>query len=217
MPKKAKARGARSSHRNSDAYTWFVRVSRVALPLLALFIIGVVIARLSDDPQIAQLSELPTHEKTKPGQISLVKAKYEGMDAKGRKYTLSAESATRDITADEAVFLDRPRADIALDGGWITVHADKGRFDNKMSKLFLSNGVTVYHDSGYEIHMQDVSVDLTARQASSPSPLTAQGPVGELRAQNVAVTGQGDLIVFGGPARVTLHRAKPQPPHGRPG
>ena len=90
----------------------------------------------------------------------------------------------------------------------LTVHADKGRYDNKASKLFLTGGVTAYHESGYEIHLQDISVDIATRAAASLLPVTAQGPVGELRAQNIAVTDQGMLVVFGGPAQMTLHRLK---------
>lgn len=185
---------------------------KAALPLVALAIIAVVFSRLSQDPQIAQLAEMPKNEKTVAGQSELVKAKYEGMDAKGRKYTLSADTATRDMNAEEAVFLEKPRADIALENNsWLTVHASKGRFDNKDSKLVLTGGVTAYHDSGYEMHLEDISVDVKGRTAASLSPVSAQGPAGELHAQNIAVTDGGQLVVFGGPAQVTLHRLKVKP------
>jgi lipopolysaccharide export system protein LptC len=217
LPKKPKSRSYSDSRNRrlaakGSGYTWFVRVMKIALPLAAIAIVGGVVSRLSKDPQIAQLAELPKQEKTVPGQIELVKAQYEGMDAKGRKYTVTADTATRDMAADEAVFLEKPRADIALEGGsWLAVHAAKGRFDNKASKLFLSGGVTAYHDSGYEMHLQDLSVDVKARAAASLSPVSLQGPAGELRAQNIAVTGGGELVVFGGPAQVTLHRLKVKP------
>lgn len=223
MPKKPKSRSySRARHSRLAAkgsgYSWFVRIAKIALPLVALAIMGVVVARLSEESQLEQLVAAPTQGKTTPGQIELVKAKYEGTDAKGRKYTLTADSATRDMNSDQAVLLEKPRADIALDGGSaLTVHADKGRYDNKASKLFLTGGVTAYHDSGYEIHLQDISVDIATRAAASLLPVTAQGPVGELRAQNIAVTDQGMLVVFGGPAQMTLHRLKVKPPKKVPG
>jgi len=196
-----------------SGYTWFVRIAKTALPLFALAIIAAVFSRLTQDPQIAQLAELPAkQEKTVPGNIEMVRAKYEGVDAKGRKYTLTADTATRDMGAAEAVMLEKPRADIELEGGsWLAVHAEKGRFDNKASKLFLTGGVTAYHDSGYEMHLQDISVDVAARAAASLSPVSAQGPVGELHAKNIAVTDGGQLVVFGGPAQLTLHRLKVKP------
>lgn len=217
MPKKPKSRSYSDSRNRrlaakGSGYTWFVRITKITLPLAALAIIAIVFSRLSQDPQIAQLAELPKQEKTVPGQIELVKAKYEGMDAKGRKYTLTADTATRDMAADEAVFLEKPRADIALEGGsWLAVHSMKGRFDNKESKLFLSGGVTAYHDSGYEMHLQDIAVDVKTRSAASLAPVSLQGPAGELHAQNIAVTDGGQLVVFGGPAQVTLHRLKVKP------
>ena len=211
MPKKPKSRSANSTRlaARGGGYSWFVRISKVTLPLVALALIGLVIARLSEDPRQIQLTELPTKEKTTPGQIALVKARYEGMDAKGRKYTLTADKAIRNMLSDEAVTLEKPRADMALDGGSsITVHAEKGDYDNKSQKLSLAGGVTVYHDSGYEMHLQDVSVDVATRHAVTQNPVRAQGPAGELQAQNMDVSEGGDLIVFGGPAFLTLQRLK---------
>lgn len=221
MPKKPKSRSYTHSHHSrlavkGSGYTWFVRITKIALPLVALAIIGVVVSRLSSDPQITQLAELPKQTKTAAGRSELVKARYEGMDAKGHKYTVTADSATRDMSAEQTVLLQKPRADIALDGGsWLAVHAAEGKYDNKASKLFLTGGVTAYHDSGYEVHLQDIAVNISTKEAASLLPVDAQGPVGELHAQNVAVSQAGDMIVFGGPAQLTLHRTKVAPPRGK--
>ncbi len=207
MPKKPKSRSANSGRlaARGGGYSWFVRISKVTLPLVALALIGLVVTRLSQDPRQIQLTELPTKEKTTPGQIALVKARYEGMDAKGRKYTLTADKAVRSMVSSEAVSLEKPRADLMLDGGtWVTVHADKGDYDNKSQKLSLTGGVTLSHDSGYEMHLQDVAVDVATRHAVTQNPVRAQGPAGELQAQNMDISDEGDLVVFGGPAFLTL-------------
>lgn len=191
-------------------YSWFVRTAKIALPLLALGVVAVVVTRLSQDPQLAQLVELPTKEKTAAGQMQLVNAKYEGVDTKGRPFTLLAASATREANAAETVLLDKPRADITLeDGAHLSVKAERGRFDNQAGRLFLGDNVTVLHDGGYEVYMRDVSVDLNARNAATTQPVRAAGPAGTLSAQNVAVISQGDLVVFGGPALLVLKQSRP--------
>ncbi|MDI1228511.1 MAG: LPS export ABC transporter periplasmic protein LptC [bacterium] len=219
MPKKPKSRSANSTRlaARGGGYSWFVRISKITLPLVALGLIGLVVARLSEDPRQIQLTELPTKEKTTPGQVALVKARYEGMDAKGRKYTLTADKAIRNMLSDEAVSLEKPRADMALDdGGSITVHAEKGDYDNNSKKLSLSGGVTLYHDSGYEMHLQDVAIDVATRHAVTQNPVRAQGPAGELQAQNMDISDEGDLVVFGGPAFLTLQPGvKPPVKKGR--
>lgn len=215
MPKKPKSRSASSTRlaARGGGYSWFVRISKVTLPLVALGLIGLVVARLSQDPRQIQLAELPTKEKTTPGQVELVKARYEGMDAKGRKYTVSADKAVRNMLSDEAVTLEKPHAEMALEGGsMIRVQAEKGDYDNKAGKLSLSGGVTVSHDSGYEMHLQDVKVDVATRHAATQNPVSAQGPGGALQAQNMDVSDSGDLVVFGGPAFLTLQNLKPKLP-----
>lgn len=215
MPKKPKSRSAKSGRlaARGGGYSWFVRISKVTLPLVALGLIGLVVARLSEDPRQVQLTELPAKEKTTPGQVELVKARYEGMDAQGRKYTVSADKAVRNMLSAEAVTLEKPKAEMALDGGsMIRVQAEKGDYDNKSQKLSLSGGVTVSHDSGYEMHLQDVAVDVSTRHAATQNPVSAQGPGGTLQAQNMDVSDSGDLVVFGGPAFMTLQNLKPKLP-----
>lgn len=190
-------------------YSRFVRVAKFILPLIAFAIMAVVFARLSSDPQQAQMAERAPEQKTTPGQVEMVEARYEGVDEQGRKYTLTATRATRDMTAAQAVMLDHPEADLSLKGGgWISVRAAKGRFDNKSEKLALAGGVDIFHDSGYEMHLQNVAVDLAARHAVSKLPVTGQGPLGVIEAANVDILRAGELIVFGGPAKLKLHRVK---------
>lgn len=196
-------------------YSRFVRVSKFILPLIAFALMAVVFAQLSQDPQQSQIAEGPREEKTTPGQVEMAEARYEGSDAQGRRYTLTAKQATRDMTAQEAVMLEKPEAELALEnGGWVSVRAAQGRFDNKAEKLSLSGGVDIFHDSGYEMHLKDVAVDLSARHAVSRNPVTGQGPLGVIDAANIDILREGELIVFGGPAKLKLHRASEKKERG---
>jgi lipopolysaccharide export system protein LptC len=196
-------------------YTWFVRIAKVALPLAALVLIGIVIARMSQPPE-QRIADIPPQEKTTPGQIELVQAKYEGIDEKGRPYVLTADRASRDMKAAEAVLLDNPKAGMTLkDGTTLSAAALHGSYNNKSGQLVLRDNVVLSHDSGYTMHLKSLSVDVKKRTALSQEPLTAQGPAGTLAAQNIDVADQGALITFGGPVRLTLtqlHKRKPAAP-----
>lgn len=215
-PQKPRLRGfdpARASRAASlsAGYTKFVRIARLALPLCALVIMGVVILRLTADntQQPISISELPAEEKTVPGEIDMVEAKYQGADAQGRMYTVTAARARRDMSSPNSLSLEKPRADLALDGGkWLAIHAEKGLYDNEGGTLYLSGGVTLFHDMGYELHMQDVNVILKDRTASTGQPVAAQGPAALLKAAGMRVENGADLIVFNGPAHLTLHGIK---------
>jgi lipopolysaccharide export system protein LptC len=201
------ARAARSA-RLGAGYTRFVRVARLALPMAALVIVAIVIMRLSGGgmQQPVSVAELPAEEKTVPGEIDMVQAKYQGADAQGRPYTVTAERARRDMAAPDSVSLDRPRADIALDGGkWLQMHAGRGLYDNNAGSLYLSGGVTLFHDEGYELRMQDIDIALKLRTGATRRPVELQGPAALLKSAGMDVRAGGEVIVFSGPVHVTLH------------
>jgi lipopolysaccharide export system protein LptC len=192
------------------AHTWFVRVTKLVLPLAALVIVAIVVARLTQDPQQLQIAAIPEKEKTTPGEIDLVEARYEGVDEQNRPYTISADHARRVMGEEQTVALENPKGKITLeDGGTVTVDAAAGIFDNTASKLHLSGGVTVSHSSGYAMKLREVDVDVKTRYAKSAFPVQAEGPRGRLWAQDMEISDGGLLIVFGGPARLTLENQRP--------
>jgi len=196
-------------------YYVFVRVMKFALPLAALVIIGALIARISGDPQQQKISLLPDEEKTTPGQIEVVRAKYEGRDDQGRPYTVTADKASRAMNAPDRVTFENPVADITLqDKTWVAVKAKTGDFDRTKESLRLKDDVHIFHDSGYEILLQDIEIDLKQKTAFTALPVRAQGPMGTIAAQNMAVKDQGELIVFGGPATLTVFRLSRQKGRG---
>lgn len=188
-------------------YSRFVRIAKLVLPFAALIIIGIVIARLSHNPQQQILTELPKTDTTTPGQSEVIKAQYEGRDADGQPYTLIAASAARSMEDPDTILLVKPHGDITLkDKSWIAVESAAGAYNTKKSKLDLTGGVALFHDQGYEMHLDSVSIDLTEKTALSQTPVTAQGPLGLLSAANMKIVDGGNLVIFGGPATMTLNR-----------
>lgn len=188
-------------------YSLFVRLMKWSLPLVALVIVGVLIVRLQE-------SELPppklsgTPSVTPEGQVALIGARYEGVDAAGRAFHVTADRAQHPLTDIGAVMLEKPMADMALDdGGGIAASAARGSYDRAASLLKLSGGVRFFHDSGYEITMDEIDIRMTQRQAQSLSPVRAQGPAGTIMAAGLEVMASGDRIVFKGPARLVLSPA----------
>lgn len=214
-PLYAKGRGSRAWIPNPPrlsatafaGHSRFVRVAKIALPFLALVMIGIVIARLSHSPQQQILGVMPKSETTTPGQSEVVAAQYEGVDAGGRAYTLIAAKATRDPVNPSFILLEKPRGDMTLaDNSWVAVEAASGAYDMEKLKLTLSGNVAVFHDKGYEMHLEKVAVDLAAKTAQAQVPVTAQGPLGKLTAANMTVAEGGNRIIFGGPILLVLHR-----------
>lgn len=203
MPSPDHNRAARAAS-FSAGYSLFVRLLKIALPLAALVIVGIVAARLSKSP-LQQAEIVPSAARTTPGDIELAGARYEGTDERGRPYTLIADRARRAPGSADTVLLDNLKADITLeDKTWLAVSAASGSYAATAQKLELSGGVSVFHDSGYEMHLETAEVDLKTRAARGSGPVRAQGPAGEIAAAALEVKNGGNLVVFPGPATLRL-------------
>lgn len=196
-----------------------VSVLKRALPVLAFAALALVALW----PQIAGLEEgirvsyrKPTLS-TQTGAASVLAPRFQGTDERGRPYTLSAESAVQPA-GSEVVDLAQPRGDLTLeDGAWVMLQSDDGRFNRGERVLDLSGNVAVFHDSGYEVRTDSARVDLRAGRAEGDQPVAAQGPAGTLDALGFTISERGDVVVFGGPARMVLSSPSgaPAPPEGR--
>lgn len=214
-PRRTDSYRPRRLHAFGKSYSFFVKVLKFSLPIAALIIIGALITRINEDPQQKTSTALPSEEKTAPGQIELIRAKYEGNDTEGQPYTVTADKATRAMNAPDTVLFENPLADITLqDNTWVAVRANAGVFDRIAETMHLTGNVTVFHDSGYEITLQDLNINLKQKTAETSLPVLAHGPMGSIEAHNMSVQDQGNLIVFGGPATLTIFHLKPSKVRG---
>lgn len=185
-------------------YSLFVRLMKWGLPLVALVIVGVLISRFQENTApTPSISGTPA--VTPEGQIALVGARYEGVDDKHRPFRVTADEASHALTGKDNVSLKKPMADMALgDNSWIAASADQGEYARDAAELALSGNVRIFHDSGYELLMDEVLIHLKTSAAESKKAVKAQGPAGLLEAASLDITQQGDSIVFKGPAKLTL-------------
>jgi len=189
-----------------------VALLKRVLPLAALAALALVALW----PQIAGMEESVRVAYRKPslavpgGAASVVEPRFQGTDERGRPYTVAAESALQPA-GETAVALTRPRGEVTLeDGAWVLLEARAGSFDRASRRLTLTGDVTLFHDSGYEVRTESALVDLRAGTAHGRQPVAAQGPAGTLEASGFSITDRGDVLTFGGPARMLL---VPAPAH----
>jgi lipopolysaccharide export system protein LptC len=137
----------------------------------------------------------------------LIDARYNGIDQKGRPYTLTAATA-RQINSDR-ISLTLPKGDITLENGtWLMLTARDGTYLQSLNHLDLVNDVTLYRDDGTVMHTASASLDLKAGAAAGADPVHVEGPFGVLDAQGFTVMDKGAAIDFTGPAHVVLNGAE---------
>ncbi|HUT49924.1 MAG TPA: LPS export ABC transporter periplasmic protein LptC [Alphaproteobacteria bacterium] len=200
--------GASSLRNYNDSYTAFVSAMKVALPLLALVLVGLVLML----PQLESAEEKIRASVTQQikahdlENLYMVNARYVGTDDKNRAYTLTANSARQVSTESDLVALEGPKADVSLgDGHWVAMQANAGAFYRKAQSLVLFGDVNIFHDDGYTVRTGEVEMNLKKGTATGSKPVVAHGPLGLLRASGFKILEKGETVLFTGKARLTIY------------
>lgn len=193
--------------RESRAYSRFVGTMKIVLPVLAALMVILVVAwpQLDGSGERFRIGEARI-DLDDTGRQRLVNARYSGIDAADRPYSLSADSVMGLGAGNpDAVALERPKADITLaDGSWVALTAEAGVYRRPDKLLVLDGTVGLFHDAGYEFHTASATVDFGRGVAYGFDPVTGQGPFGVITAAGFHVLDKGERIIFTGKARLEL-------------
>jgi lipopolysaccharide export system protein LptC len=136
--------------------------------------------------------------------VQMINPRFLGIDELDRRYTITAGRATQ--RDDGRVNLENPKGDMALkDGTWIALSANTGIYHKGQQVLNLAGGVNLYHNSGYEFHTEQASIDLRQGTAKGNTPTTGQGPIGHIQSEGFRIFERGDRVLFIGKARLVLY------------
>ncbi|SDH29335.1 LPS export ABC transporter periplasmic protein LptC [Roseospirillum parvum] len=194
-------------------YSRFVALMKVMLPATALVLVGLILlwpqVNETADRFALSVSSLSTD---RVGTLSMINARYFGIDAENRPFTVTADSARETAPGSKIIELEAPKADITLkDGTWLVLGAASGFYDQPGQTLDLIGQVNLFHDGGYELHTPRAEVDFAAGAAGSDHGVSGHGPFGEVRAEGFRLIDQGARIRFLGQSRVVLRPGRPTP------
>lgn len=188
-------------------YTRAVRWMRLALPLIAVAMIGLLMAW----PHIRDTMTVVQREAAiapAVGANELLNPRFESKDSENRPFTVTAKRAVQSIRDPEVVILEHPMADIILeDGAWMAAEARNGAWRQKEEKLVLEGDVRLFHDKGYEVKTPKLLIDLQSRHAWSDQPVQGQGPAGTLQASGLEARAAEGVLLFTGPVKLVLNRS----------
>lgn len=134
----------------------------------------------------------------------LTDAHYNGVDERGRPYTVTAATAIQHDA--DRIDLTVPNADMTLENGaWLNVRSKQGVYMRKDQQLDLSHDVVMYRDDGTTMTTESATVAMKDGAASSDMPTHVEGPFGTLDATGFTTVEKGAAIQFWGPVRVELN------------
>ena len=188
-------------------YTRFVVFSKWFLGVVSLLAMTLLIAwpLLSHNNSGVRVSFVMQEGKNGQSSVTPVmnKPRYEGADNKGQKYTITADKATQQSTT--LIGLENVAADMfPSSGAWLSLTAKAGEYHDDSKLLFLSGGVMLYHEDGYQFTTERVKVDTKTSTAHGDLAVEGQGPMGKLLATGFEIRDNGSRILFGGRGRVNM-------------
>lgn len=188
-------------------YTRFVRVMRLALPLLALAIVVIVVAWPNMDRVPAMAIEDKKNER-QAGSNELVNPRYESEDDKGQPYVVTAIRAVQSAQDSDVVLLEKPHgASTMLNGTRIEAEAERGAYRQKARRLMLEGHVIVTQSQGYRFDTGRLMIDIEARKSWTDVPVSGDGPAGRLNATGMQATEDDGVLIFTGPAKLILKQS----------
>jgi lipopolysaccharide export system protein LptC len=185
-----------------------IRLTKWLLPAAALALLA-IIALWPEIDRTTDHARLSFHRMTaEVDGARLTDARYRGVDAQGRPYTLTAAIAKQ--AGPERINLTAPSGDMVLQNGtWLMLQSKDGVYMQQAQQLDLSHDVVLYRDDGLTMRTESAAVDLKNGAAAGSEPVHAEGPFGTLEAQGFSLVDKGQAIQFAGPARLMLNGATP--------
>jgi lipopolysaccharide export system protein LptC len=193
--------------RRRTAYSRMVLVLRLLLPALAVAMIVVITMwhQFTQEENRFRLggAEMAPHQVA---SLTMANVRYEGVDDKNRPFNVTADTAHQVDKEGEVIDLSEPKADITMETGeWLALTAASGRYQRRTNLLDLAGGVTIFHDKGFTFQAPTLHINLNDHVAESHDPVEGQGPSGQLTAANFRLVEGGKVVLFGGPAHITLY------------
>ncbi len=135
----------------------------------------------------------------------LVQPRFDSTDSHGQPYSLMADSAVQDEDSDD-VILRHPSGEInLLSGRGLYVQAVQGVYQDVKKRLTLLEEVKLSDDFGYVMNMESMFLDFDQNYLKVDSPISGQGPAGQLTAVGAEANMDNGILVFKGPAKLTLY------------
>jgi len=190
-----------------NRYSIFVGFMKVLLPALAAALMLLVVAwpqfTIDDGGFRLSVSKLAPDQAD---SLTMLNARFDGLDEKDRPYTLTADMATQSDSDEDLVELELPKADITLeDGTWLALTARSGEYRQESRILDLAGSVSLFHDQGFELRTEAARVDLAKGVAEGAQPVQGQGSAGFIEAEGFRVLDRGARIIFTGKAHMTIN------------
>jgi len=184
-----------------------VRLLRRGVPIVITVIVGATILVSWIDP-LKVLVRLPLDAGKlviSGTKITMQAPKLSGYTKDQRWYEMNATGATQDVTKPDFIELSQVRSKIeTADKSTIYIRSKDGLYNRKTSILTLTNDVVLTSTAGYEMHLDEATVDTTKGEVVSDKPVAVFTKDTTLTSDRFEVENSGEVVRFIGSVVMNL-------------
>lgn len=187
-------------------YSRFVSLAKRILPAIALVLLLLVAAwpRLQDMLERVHFAP-PQLDLREAQDVRMVQARYSGVDRQHRPFTITANVARQNPSANDIVALEQPKGNMTTtSGSAIEITARTGVYQPQAQLLDLFGDVRLLQDKGNEFRTGSAHVDMANGTAEGREPIEGEGPFGHASGQGFRILDRGDVIIFTGQSHLEL-------------
>lgn len=184
-----------------------VRFLRRALPVGVVAALGITLAVNYLDPfSIAVNLPFDLGRVTLSGtRVMMEFPKLHGFTQDNRGYSVTAESASQDLTQPNQIDLNTIKAKLELaDQGWANLDANTGKYDTKTEQMTLGGGIHFATSAGYGGLLDTVVIDVKGGTLVSDKPVQLTYLDGKLTADRMEVSQKDARAVLTGNVRLNF-------------
>lgn len=172
-----------------EVHTRVVTILKLGLPLVALALVASVFLVQTDDrfggtitfsdADIAQLGD----------GLRLSNPVFTGTTRNGDRFHFSAALVVPDAAPPKRAAITTLDGTLDLvEGGSVTLAADKGDLDIPTQRLDISGNVRIATSDGYVLNADKATIDVTSGTFVAGDEVVTRGPLGEITSGNLHVT-----------------------------
>lgn len=196
------------SFRQARRHTFMVRTLRLAFPLIGLLALSTYALGIRLSLSIKGGKFDPGKIEISTENLTMSSPKYEGFNADGSKYVVSARTATQSISQKGPIGLtDIDSKMFQSNGTTVTMTAPRGSFDNAKNELELFDDIKVRSTDGMRADLTQATVYTKANRIVSTQPVAIDMPAGQVRANEMDLRHGAKQVLF---SNGVITRLKPE-------
>jgi lipopolysaccharide export system protein LptC len=177
---------------------------KVVLPAaIGVLMAFLAMAPLSRSQEISFILDKSKVEVAKE-RMRVQAAQYRGRDAKGRPFSILADSAVQATSQDPIVDITGMSARLLMDDGPASLRALRGQYDLEKEQMAVVGPILFSAPDGYSLATRDVTVDLAQRSLASRGRVDGRIPLGTFSADSMTAALSERRVTLVGRARMRI-------------